>query len=78
MKLPHIGPSLLIQYYESVADIAQNTPYSPVKVVALETLEVFLLTFPKALAVKLPDIRDMSRFVHVGVLQYFLNVIVDC
>ncbi|KAL2913671.1 hypothetical protein HK105_206831 [Polyrhizophydium stewartii] len=61
LKVPGIAESILQQYLDLCLDFLHNTPLSIIKIAVMGFIEVLLMVFPKAMGIKLQEIRDISR-----------------
>eukprot|EP00842_Homolaphlyctis_polyrhiza_P003152 jgi/Hompol1/3838/HPOL_003403-RA len=61
LKVPGIAESVLQQYLDMALDFLHNSPMTFVKIAVLGLLEILLMVFPKAISIKLQEIRDITR-----------------
>ncbi|KAI8922787.1 armadillo-type protein [Entophlyctis helioformis] len=61
LKAPGVAESILHQYLDLCLEFLHNTPLSIIKIAVLNFLEIMLMVFPKAMGIKLQEIRDITR-----------------
>ncbi|KAJ1344384.1 hypothetical protein BSLG_001041 [Batrachochytrium salamandrivorans] len=61
LKLPGISESIMHQYLDICIDFLHNTSQENIKVGVLKFFEILLMVFPKAMSIRLQDIRDLTR-----------------